>query len=231
MSDFAAAHQNMVDSQIRPHAVTDRRLLQALYTVDRTAFVPPAQHPLAYMDAPLQIEVASADRLARYLPAPGVFARLAQLAGVRPEDKVLDIGCATGYSTAIFAHLAQSVVAVESDAGLAALARDTLAELRLKNAEVHNGPLETGAPDKGPFQVISVNGRLPRKPEASVDTPAHRALIRREVAEGSVLLKNHGFLPLAAGRGLRIAAIGPNAADVHLDQDTQARDGCGLILA
>jgi protein-L-isoaspartate(D-aspartate) O-methyltransferase len=165
MSYSAAAQKNMVDCQIRPQGVTDRRLVRALYKIDRAVFVSPALRPLAYMDALLQVEAASGGRSARFLPPPSVFARLAQLAGVLPNDKVLDIGSATGYSTAIFAQLAKTVVAVECDAGLAGLAKDALAALQISNAEVHVGPLEAGAPDKGPYQVIFVNGRLPRHPE------------------------------------------------------------------
>lgn len=166
MSNSVAAQKNMVDGQIRPQGVTDRRLLRALYEIDRAAFVSPALRPLAYMDALLQVEAASAERPARFLPTPGVFGRLAQLASVLPDEKVLDIGCATGYSTAVLAQLAKSVVAVECDAGLAGLAKDALAALQIQNAEVHIGPLETGAPEKGPYQLIFVNGRLPSPPKS-----------------------------------------------------------------
>jgi protein-L-isoaspartate(D-aspartate) O-methyltransferase len=79
---------------------------------------------------------------------------------------VLDVGPATGYSTAVLARLAASVVAVECDAGLAALARETLADQAVSNVVIQVGPLEKGAPGDGPFQVILVNGRLARRPDA-----------------------------------------------------------------
>jgi protein-L-isoaspartate(D-aspartate) O-methyltransferase len=192
MNNSAAAQRNMVDCQIRPQGVTDRRLLRALYEIDRAAFVSPALRPLAYMDALLQVEAASAERPARFLPTPSVFGRLAQLAGVLPDDNVLDIGSATGYSAAVFAQLAKSVVAVECDAGLASLAKDALAALQIQNADVHVGPLETGAPDKGPYQVIFVNGRLSRPPESLLSqlAPNGRLVV---IVGNDVVAKAHIF--------------------------------------
>lgn len=165
MSNLAAERRNMVDTQIRPQAVTNPRLLKALYEIKREAFLPPSLRPLAYMEGALQVEAARTGHAARFLLAPMVFAKLAQLAEIRATDKVLDVGPATGYSTAVLSRLADSVVAVECDAGLAALARETLTEQSVGNAVVRVGPLQKGAPDDGPFQVILVNGRLHAKPD------------------------------------------------------------------
>jgi beta-glucosidase len=53
----------------------------------------------------------------------------------------------------------------------------------------------------------------PPAPERAVDSPAHRALIRRAAAAGTVLLRNTGALPLPPGLG-SLAVIGPAAAHV-----------------
>lgn len=166
MSNLAAERQNMVNSQIRTQAVTSPRLLKALREIEREAFVPPSLRPMAYMDGALQVEPARHGQAARFLLAPAVFAKLVQLAEIQPTDKVLDVGVATGYSTAVLARLAASVVAVECDAGLAALAREALADMKVSNAKVRFGPLEAGAPAEGPYQVIFINGRVERQPEA-----------------------------------------------------------------
>ena len=87
---------------------------------------------------------------ARYLLPPVVLARLVQLASVEAKDAVLDIGCATGYSTAVLAHLARAVTAVEAEPELAAAARETLQALGLDNAAVVDGEHARGAPKRVP---------------------------------------------------------------------------------
>jgi protein-L-isoaspartate(D-aspartate) O-methyltransferase len=166
MSDFKAERDTMIDTQIRPNAVTQASLLKAMHATPRESFVPPSQRNLSYMDGALRIETARDGHGARYLLAPMVFAKLAQLASITPADAVLDIGPGTGYSTAILAMLAKQVVAVECDAGLAALAQDALAAEGLKNVRMVTGALEAGAPDHGPYDVIFLNGRIVAEPDA-----------------------------------------------------------------
>ena len=81
-----------------------------------------------------------------------------QLAAVDGVDKVLDLGCASGYSAAVLGRLAHSVVAVESDAALAAEARARLAGLGLDNVTVLEGALETAGKGRGPYDVIVIEG-------------------------------------------------------------------------
>jgi protein-L-isoaspartate(D-aspartate) O-methyltransferase len=165
MSNFQSARATMVDSQIRPNAVTNVALLKAMLETPREAFVPPSQRTLAYMEGALRVEVARDGEPARYLLPPMVFAKLAQLAAVRETDKILDVGPATGYSTAILARLAKQVIGLERDAGLAAVAQDALASQGITNAEIVTGPFKDGVPEQGPFDVIFLNGRLPVAPE------------------------------------------------------------------
>lgn len=165
MNSFKAERDTMIESQVRPNAVTDTELLKAMAELPREAFVPPSLRSLAYMDGPLRVEAAREGAPPRYLLAPMVFAKLAQAARVRKTERVLDVGPATGYSTAILARLAQSVVALECDAGLAALAKDALAAQGIGNADLAIGPLNLGVPDRAPFDVIFMNGRLGCAPE------------------------------------------------------------------
>jgi protein-L-isoaspartate(D-aspartate) O-methyltransferase len=160
MIDFAAARRTMVESQLRPTKVTDPRLLAAMGELPRELFLPPSRQPLAYMDAALEVWPAIDGALPRYLLAPVVLARLIQLASVEATDSVLDIGCATGYSTAVLSRLAGSVTAVEVEPELAAAARTNLAELRISNASVAEGALPEGAPGASPFDVILLNGSV-----------------------------------------------------------------------
>ena len=100
MPDFATARFNMVENQIRPNRVTDARVLEAMADVPRERFVPKKLQDAAYIDEDLAI----AD--GRFLMEPAVFARLVQAAAITPDDLVLDVGCGTGYSTAVLARLA-----------------------------------------------------------------------------------------------------------------------------
>lgn len=165
MTDFERARETMVETQLRPTKVTDRRLLAAMAELPRERFVPPSRQPFAYLDAALEVWPSIDAAPARYLLPPVVLARLIQLAAVEAKDFVLDIGCATGYSTAVLARLASSVTGVEAEPELATVARASLRDLAIANATIVAGELSRGAPAAGPFDVILLNGSVPEVPE------------------------------------------------------------------
>ncbi len=165
MTDFVHARRVMVDSQIRPSSVTDRRLIAALGHVPRELFVPPRWRELAYLDTELPV---NEDVPPRRLSAPAVQARLIQLAAIGPDDRVLDLGCASGYSAALIASLAGSVVAVEPDAALAASARVALEELGVENVVVRQGPIDGAGAADGPFDAIVIEAAVERVPTALI---------------------------------------------------------------
>jgi len=103
---------------------------------------------------------------ARYLLKPVVVGRLIETAAVKETDRVLDIGCATGYSTAILARIAKSVTALEEEPTLAAAATANLAVLKVANATVVTGPLADGAAGDARFDVILINGAVEDVPPA-----------------------------------------------------------------
>lgn len=160
MFDAAKARRLMVEGQVRTADVTDDDLLQAMLTLPRERFLPPALAPLAYLDG--DIEVAKGRALLR----PMVLAKLIQAARVRQEDRVLDIGCATGYSAALLARLAGSVTALEEDAELARQAKDALAAEGASAVEVVVGPLVAGWPAGGPYDLILLDGAAEIVPDA-----------------------------------------------------------------
>lgn len=166
MSEYAAARRNMVDSQIRPNRVTDKRLLHALLEIPREEFVPAGLRPLAYMEDDVPLVPAGRGLPERRLLAPMPLAQLVQLAEVEPDSLVLDVGCATGYSTALLAHLADFVVGLECDEGLAEQASQTLTELEIDNAAIVTGRLPDGYPSEGPFDVILLNGCVSDVPDS-----------------------------------------------------------------
>jgi protein-L-isoaspartate O-methyltransferase len=150
MEDYSAIRKRMVDCQLRTGDVTDYAVLDAMGEIPRERFVPARMQSLAYIDEDLMVKEAEGEIPARYLMEPRPFARLVQLAEVKSSDIVLDIGCVAGYSTAVLARLADSVVGLEMDADLAALASENLVELGVANAAVVTGPLDVGYPSEGP---------------------------------------------------------------------------------
>lgn len=154
----------MVDNQLRTTDVTDKPLLQAFFDVPREKFVAAARLPLAYIDDDVLVAPATAESRARYLMQPSPFAKLAQLAGIQPEDVVLDIGCATGYSAAILSRIAGSVIALESDKNLADQATSILSESGYDNVVVVNAPLENGYPSEAPYDVVIIEGSVDQVP-------------------------------------------------------------------
>jgi protein-L-isoaspartate(D-aspartate) O-methyltransferase len=155
MTDFAAARINMVENQVRCNGVTEYGLIDAMSAVKREQFVPVANQLIAYMDQDIAVGHG------RYLLQPRAFAKLVQAAAVADTDKVLDVGCATGYSSAVLVRLAASVVALEENPALAEAATAALTGI----ATVITGPLSDGAAKTGPYDVIFLNGSVPAKPE------------------------------------------------------------------
>jgi protein-L-isoaspartate(D-aspartate) O-methyltransferase len=158
MTDFAAARRMMVDGQVRTSDVTDLRIVAAMLELPRERFVPEGKADLAYLDFDIAVKEASAGEPARRLLKPMVLAKMVQAAEVEASDHVLDVGCATGYSSALLSRLARSVVALEEDEALARLARENLKAVGAANVTIVTGPLTEGWPAAAPYDVIFVNG-------------------------------------------------------------------------
>jgi protein-L-isoaspartate(D-aspartate) O-methyltransferase len=157
MTDFSTARRHMVDSQVRPSDVTDQRVISAMLDVARERFVPPAATALAYLDQDLAVSAA------RRLLKPMVLAKLLNAADLAETDRVLVVGCATGYSAAVLAGIAGQVVALEEDASLANAAQAALAGLA--NVSVVSGPLTAGWTQGGPYDVILLDGATEVEPQ------------------------------------------------------------------
>jgi protein-L-isoaspartate(D-aspartate) O-methyltransferase len=152
MFDAAVARRMMVDGQIRTADITNPELLAAMQAVPRELFVPPALAAQAYSDGEIRLGNG------RVLLRPMTLAKLVQAANVRPGDHVLDVGCGTGYSSAVLSHLGASVVALEEDAALARPAEAALAAAGTRQVRFVEGPLVAGWPAEAPFDVILFEG-------------------------------------------------------------------------
>jgi protein-L-isoaspartate(D-aspartate) O-methyltransferase len=185
MTDFATARRMMVDGQVRTSDVTDRRIIAAMLELPRERFVPQGKADLAYLDLDLPVTQPKPGGAARCLLKPMVLAKMVQAAGLGEDDHVLDVGCATGYSSALLARLAGSVIALEEDEALARLARENLAAVGAVNATVVSGPLTQGWQGRAPYDVIFVNGASEIVPHA----------LARQLKEGGRLVAVVGRAP------------------------------------
>jgi len=155
----------MVDCQVRPSDVTDLRIIEAMLTVPRENFVPDARRAIAYLD--LDIDVAADGKAKRCLIKPAVLAKMLQAAAITENDRVLVVGCATGYSAAVIARLAKDVVATESDTALASAARTNLSGL--SNVTVSVAEPAAGDSAHGPYDVIVLDGATEVEPRGLYD--------------------------------------------------------------
>ncbi len=158
--DYSAARHNMVENQIRVNRVTHQGIINAFGEIPREVFVPDNLATLAYVDEKLMITEG------RYLLQPMVLARLLQSAKIRADDVVLEIGCGTGYSTAILASIANTVVAIEEDEALAKQATNNMVELGVDNAAILTSPLAEGYKKQHPYNAIVLSGSVAKVPES-----------------------------------------------------------------
>lgn len=178
MQDYSAARLNMVESQLRTNKVIDEHVLAAMGQVPREKFVPATHRGVAYVDEDIPLGGG------RHLMEPMVFARLLETAGVKPTDVVLDVGCGTGYSTVVLSKLADTVVALESEEGLAAQAAGLLEEMAGENTAVVRGPLDEGYAGQAPYDVIVIEGAVQEIPQALLDQLGESGRLVAVVVEG-----------------------------------------------
>ncbi len=148
----------MVDTQVRPSDVTKFPIIDAMLDVPREQYVPQSMREAAYVGENLNLgdgrEMLEARTLAKMLDA----------LDIEPTDVILDLGCGLGYSTAILAHMADFVVAVEDDPARVQEAQSNLSENNVDNAAVMEGPLNEGSAKGGPYDVILLQGAAEEVP-------------------------------------------------------------------
>jgi len=187
----------MVERQLRRREITDERVLEAMAAVPREEFVPEEMRRHAYRDGALRIAAGQT------ISQPWIVARMAELLELEGPERVLEVGTGSGYAAAVLSRLCSHVVTIERHATLAAAATATLERLGYRNVEVRHGDGSQGAPDRAPFDGISVTATAAGEPP--------RAL-REQAAPGAALvmpLERGGRELLVRVRGSAVETVTP----------------------
>lgn len=179
MADFAAERARMVERQLRGRGISDERVLAAMGEVPREQFVAEADRRRAYTDGALGIGEGQT------ISQPWIVAAITQALELKGGELVLEVGTGSGYSAAVLAGLAGSVISLERHESLATAARARLAELGVANVRVLVADGSLGLPEHAPYGAIAVHAAVPAPPPALI----------AQLAEGAILVA-----PVACGR-------------------------------
>lgn len=180
MTDFAARRTMMVDTQVRPNDVTKFPIIEAMLSIPREEFVPPARRAVAYSGENLEIARG------RVMLEPRTLAKMIDALDVQPGDLVLDLACGYGYSSAVLSRLSEAVVAIEEDEELTSEAERRLSDAGVFNVAVLQGPLTDGAPKQGPYDAILIGGGVEQVPSSITDQLKDGGRITALFIEGSL---------------------------------------------
>ena len=161
LEDIAAEARHTADWTGR--AVLSPRVMATMAKVPRHEFVPAPDHALAYINRPLSIGHGQT------ISQPYIVAIMTDLLDLNENDRVLEIGCGSGYQAAVLAELAKDVYSVEVVSKLAEEARLRLERLNYPNVHIRVGDGYAGWPDQAPFDAIIVTSAPPSIPDALVE--------------------------------------------------------------
>jgi protein-L-isoaspartate(D-aspartate) O-methyltransferase len=157
--DFPERRQAMVARQLAARGISNPRVLDAMGTVPREAFVPEHLRESAYRDSPLPIG------LGQTISQPHVVAFMIEALDLQGGEKVLEVGAGSGYAAAVLGQIAGQVYAIERIRELADRARETLGSLGYDNVQVRHGDGTRGWPEQAPFDAIAVAAGARKVPE------------------------------------------------------------------
>jgi protein-L-isoaspartate(D-aspartate) O-methyltransferase len=200
--NFEQMRRAMVVGSLRTTGVSDPRVLAAMGAVPRERFVPPDRHALAYADNPVPLGHG------RELNSPLALGRMLTDAAPQPGERALVIGAATGYAAAVLDRLVGSVVAVEEDGDLLAVAHVQLADTGVK---LVHGELTEGYPPGAPYDLIVIDGAVEYVPDALIAQLADAGRMATGLLEDGV---SRLAIGRRAGAGFGLASVSDRAAAV-----------------
>ena len=213
MPDFAHLRERMVERQIAARGIRDPAVLNAFREVPRELFVAEKYAGAAYDDGPLPIESGQT------ISQPYIVALMIDAAEIGPGDRVLEVGCGSGYAAAILSRIAKQVISVERQFELVGIARERMQRLGYDNVDIRHGDGTIGCPGEGPFDAIVASASGSHLPASLVnqltvggrlvmplgDTNAAQELVKAtKQVDGSLRTQSLGgvrFVPLIGEEG------------------------------
>jgi protein-L-isoaspartate(D-aspartate) O-methyltransferase len=159
-TDPSTLRERMVEEQLAARGLRDGRVLAAMRKVPREKFVRAELAEHAYRDAPLPIESGQT------ISQPFMVAFMAACLKLQGGEKLLEVGCGSGYAAAVLAEIAAEVFAVERHQELAEIAAARLKALGYENVKVRQGDGTLGWPENAPYDGILVSAGSPEVPPA-----------------------------------------------------------------
>ncbi len=202
MDDFAERRAHMVEHQLRERGIEDERVIAAMGEVPREDFVPERRRDFAYSDAALPIGSEQT------ISQPWIVAAILQALKLSGEERVLEIGTGSGYSTCLLGRLTAHVVSVERHADLARAAAEHLRACGADNVELMVGDGSRGVPDRAPFDAIAVHAAAPAPPPALLE----------QLAEGGRMV-----IPVVSERDEVLTALHRRGAELESSEIAPCR--------
>ena len=140
--------EKMINNHLIARGISDKRVIEAMRRIDRELFIPDQYMVDAYGDHPLPIGEGQT------ISQPYIVALMSQLCSFKGDEKVLEIGCGSGYQAAVLSILAAEIYSIERIKNLYDSSKALLKHLGFPNVEVILGDGYHGLPDKAPFDVI-----------------------------------------------------------------------------
>jgi protein-L-isoaspartate(D-aspartate) O-methyltransferase len=165
-------------SAARLQGVRDQRLLDAVATVPRAAFVPAESVDLAYRDKPVPISHR------QVTTQPSLVAVMVDALGPSGHHKVLELGTGYGYQTALLAKLAREVWSVELWDDMVAASRRSLDSAGITNVHLVAGDGTLGLPEAAPFDRIVIAAAFPDVPQPLVEQLADGGRLVQPIGPG-----------------------------------------------
>ena len=163
MTEFTREREAMVERQLKRRGIADPHIIDAFLTVPRDAFVSAEHADAAYGDHPLPIEAGQT------ISQPYIVALMIQAAGIRPGDKVLEVGAGSGYAAAVISRIATEVIGIERQHELVEVARHRLRRLGYGNVTIVEGDGTKGCPAHSPFDAILAAASGSHVPKPLID--------------------------------------------------------------
>jgi len=175
----------MVDLQLIPRGIKDKRVLEAMRKVPRHLFMPEATRHSAYDDMALPIGNEQT------ISQPYMVAVMTELLGLKGDEKVLEIGTGSGYQAAVLAELSGEVYTIERIPSLAETARERLAAVGYENIHVIVGDGTSGLEEESPFDAIIITAAAPKIPSPLIGQLKDGGIIVAPVGErfSQILIK------------------------------------------